>query len=376
MHSYWEHQTWLNPEATIVIGSGIVGLVAALRLRQLQPSTPVLVLEQGVLPDGASTKNAGFACFGSLSEIASDLRQHDRSAVEQLIIDRYQGLMALRNLLGDEALHYESLGGYEIFGPEEQPQFEAAKSILESMNAFLEKELRLPEVYSDRSFQIASFGFSGVDSMLYNRAEGQIDSGKMMWHLIRKAQEAGVWILNGVQVKALTSRPSGWELHTSMHTFSTRKVLVATNGFARTLLPELDVQPARAQVLVTEPIPGLKFKGSFHLDEGYYYFRNVGNRILFGGGRNLDFEGERTTSHQTTEPIMQRLEHLLHTRICPNNSIQISHRWAGTMGLGLSKRPIVSQVQPGLVCAVRMGGMGVALGTHTGIKAAELLLNS
>jgi hypothetical protein len=39
----------------------------------------------------------------------------------------------------------------------------------------------------------------------------------------------------------------------------------------------------------------------FHLEKGYYYFRNINDRILLGGGRNLDFEGETTTSHDTTE---------------------------------------------------------------------------
>ena len=55
------------------------------------------------------------------------------------------------------------------------------------------------------------------------------------------------------------------------------------------------VKPARAQVLITKPIENLDIKGTFHLDKGYYYFRNIENRILFGGGRNLDFEGETTT---------------------------------------------------------------------------------
>ena len=28
----------------------------------------------------------------------------------------------------------------------------------------------------------------------------------------------------------------------------------------------------------------LKIKGSFHYEKGYYYFRNIDNRILLGGG--------------------------------------------------------------------------------------------
>jgi hypothetical protein len=37
------------------------------------------------------------------------------------------------------------------------------------------------------------------------------------------------------------------------------------------------VKPARAQVLITEPIDNLDVRGTFHLDCGYYYFRNIGS---------------------------------------------------------------------------------------------------
>jgi hypothetical protein len=53
----------------------------------------------------------------------------------------------------------------------------------------------------------------------------------------------------------------------------------------------------------TEPIDNLDVRGTFHLDCGYYYFRNIGDRILLGGGRNLDFETETTTEFAQTEII-------------------------------------------------------------------------
>ncbi len=70
--SYWEHKTWLSNIDYTIIGSGIVGLSCALQLRKNHPKSKVLVLEKGVPPQGASTKNAGFACFGNISEILAD----------------------------------------------------------------------------------------------------------------------------------------------------------------------------------------------------------------------------------------------------------------------------------------------------------------
>ena len=134
-----------------------------------------------------------------------------------------------------------------------------------------------------------------------------------------------------------------------------------------------DVAPARAQVLITKPIRNLKLKGTFHYDEGFYYFRNIDDRILLGGGRNLDLKGETTTKIDITPKIQNQLEYLLKTVIIPNQKFEIEHRWSGIMGVGSEKKPIIKHVSPNVVCAVRMGGMGVAIGSLVGKEAAELI---
>ena len=61
--SYWEKESFFSNYDAIVIGSGIVGLNAAIHLKKTAPSLKIVILEKGFLPTGASTKNAGFACF-------------------------------------------------------------------------------------------------------------------------------------------------------------------------------------------------------------------------------------------------------------------------------------------------------------------------
>ncbi|HTF04261.1 MAG TPA: FAD-dependent oxidoreductase, partial [Bacteroidia bacterium] len=125
--------------------------------------------------------------------------------------------------------------------------------------------------------------------------------------------------------------------------------------------------------LITHEIPGLKLRGTFHYDEGYYYFRNVGNRVLFGGGRNLDFSAEKTTEHALTSVVQEKLDELLSTMILPGVEFKVDMRWAGTMGVGKTKSPIVKKIDEHVFCAVRMGGMGIALGSLTGEEVAELV---
>ena len=108
------------------------------------------------------------------------------------------------------------------------------------------------------------------------------------------------------------------------------------------------------------------------MDEGYYYFRNIDNRILFGGGRNLDFKAEETTDLNQTDLIQNKLESLLKSTILPATNFEIDYRWSGIMGVGNQKKAIVKQVSNHVFCGVRLGGMGVAIGSLIGKELAEL----
>ncbi|MBL0127451.1 MAG: hypothetical protein IPP83_08300 [Flavobacteriales bacterium] len=114
--------------------------------------------------------------------------------------------------------------------------------------------------------------------------------------------------------------------------------------------------------------------GTFHLGEGFYYFREYQGAVLLGGGRNLDVAGETTTADGTTEQIQSALEELLRTVILPGREFKIARRWSGVMGFGAkSKAPIIERVSPRVTAAVRLGGMGVAIGIRVARKAAALL---
>ena len=367
--SYWEIKNWFSNVDYTIVGSGIVGLHTAIRLRERFPNAKILILEKGVLPQGASTKNAGFACFGSVSEIISDLKTHSEEEVIQLIHKRYSGLQLLRKNLGDEALDYKPFGGYELFLKEDEIFYNDCISKIPFINDIV-RPLFKSEVYSKT---LDRFDFNNTfDYLLFNEFEGQIDTGNMMQALLKKAIQNDILILNNQTVSAHQELNDGIEIATNDITFKTKKLLFTTNGFASELTKN-EVKPARAQVLITKPIENLHIKGTFHLDQGYYYFRNINNRILFGGGRNLDFEGETTTELETTEIIQNRLQDLLKNVILPNTPFEIEHRWSGIMGIGNSKKPIVQQVSNNVYCGVRMGGMGIAIGSLIGQELADLV---
>ena len=367
--SYWEHKSWFSNVDFTVIGSGIVGINCAISLKKKYPKSNILILEKGSLPQGASTKNAGFACFGSVSEILSDLEHHTEEEVVQLVQKRWNGIQRLRSLLGDEAIGFQLHGSHELF-PLGKPQF--YENCLESIPYL--NGLMGP-IFGQNPFVTNNnlFSFGNIqEKYITHRLEGQLDTGKMMRSLIQKCLSLGIPILNGVMVNDVVESNNGATIVTGDFEFSSKKVFVATNGFASKLLKSETVKPARAQVLVTEPIKSLEIKGTFHFDEGYYYFRNIDNRILFGGGRNLDFKTEETVEFGETQIIQNKLEALLHEMILPNHPVKVERRWSGIMGVGKQKSPIVKQVSDSIFCGVRLGGMGVALGSLVGKELADL----
>jgi glycine/D-amino acid oxidase-like deaminating enzyme len=367
--SYWELQSWFSNVDYTIVGSGIVGLHAALRLRERFPESKILVLEKGMLPQGASTKNAGFACFGSLSEIIDDLKIHTEEEIIALIQKRWQGLQLLRKRLGDSTIDFKPYGGYELFLSEDSNSYAECLSKLPFINEIL-KPLFKADVFAK---QVDRFGFKGIhEYLIFNPFEAQIDTGRMIQALLKEAVSQNILILNQQSVSGFSENTNGVTVSLGDFSFETKKLLFATNGFASELTQGA-VKPARAQVLITEPIPSLDIKGTFHLDKGYYYFRNINDRILLGGGRNLDFEGETTTEFGQTEIIQNRLEKLLKEVILPDTDFKIEHRWSGIMGLGSSKTPVVAQLSEHVYCGVRLGGMGVAIGSLIGNELAELV---
>ncbi|MDP5169996.1 MAG: FAD-binding oxidoreductase [Bacteroidia bacterium] len=370
--SFWEKKHWLAHQDVVIIGSGLTGIQAAIHAKTLHPAWSVTVLERGMLPSGASTKNAGFACYGSPTEIAEDLANIGPDRTFALIERRYRGFRLLREQLGEAALGYQPCGGFELFRSQDKALSASAEAIIETANAAFRDFAGI-----DRAFEIMTqdFGFGDIQSGIACTAEGQLDPGAMMRKLLAQAAKLGVELRTGWQVNHYTATGKGVELEVAgMGAITASRLIIATNGFARQLLPELALRPVRNQVLITAPIPALSWKGVFHYDRGYVYFRNVGQRILIGGFRNLGGEAEETDQFGLTDSIQDRLESFLKEVILPDTPCEITDRWSGILGVGESREPILEEVAPNVVVAVRLGGMGVALGTLLGREAADLLI--
>jgi glycine/D-amino acid oxidase-like deaminating enzyme len=373
MHpSFWEQDAMLGAD-WIVVGGGIIGLQTALDLRERRPNDSIIVLERGVLPAGASSRNAGFACFGSLTEILADLDALGDDTVLSMVERRWRGLERLRQRLGDTAIGYEAFGGFDLL-------FDAHLSALQRIDEINDKlrPLFRRAVFSADKAALDASGFgSRVKALVKNPLEGQVHSGMLMRALARLAAARGIEIHTGARVTALEQ--GGDEIHLRLAddrnaVFRAARVAVCTNGITGELLAGSDIVPARGQIIVTEPIPNLPWRGTYHLEQGFYYFRNVGTRVLLGGGRNLAFEAEASSDMVLTETIQSALEQLLGETILPGREACIEHRWSGVMGFAADKQPIVRMLSDRVALGFGCNGMGVALGAEIAAQTVDLLL--
>jgi gamma-glutamylputrescine oxidase len=357
--SFWEREEWLKSPDLLVVGGGIVGASAALFYKQKNPAHDVIIADKGFAPEGASTRNAGFACIGSVSEHLSDMEIAGEKTVFARIERRWRGLQKLKQVMGEEAIGYKAVGGHEIFTDPEL--FETCREKIGWLNRMLEERIGEADVYTATEFE----GYPAI----FNRLEGALNSGLLMKSLHNKLAEAGVRVLWNSRVESVG--PNRVDFSEGV-TLTPGKVVCAVNGFSSELL-DVPVKPARGFILVTKPVDGLPWRGTFHYDRGYIYFRNVGDRLLLGGARNLAADEETTARFGVNPAIREHLYRFADQTLKLPSGWEADIEWSGIMGMTENKEPIVKEVEKGLFVAAGLSGMGIAIGMEVAANLVELM---
>jgi glycine/D-amino acid oxidase-like deaminating enzyme len=366
--SFWEREQYLVGNTFVIVGAGLVGMSTALSLHKRFPNEKILLLERGYLPTGASTKNAGFACFGSPTELQDDFKHIDEEKVWQTIALRLKGLEQLKKRVGKAPMHYRNCGSWDLIGAQEP---DINSDFIAYLNAEFKMRFGLEEVYrKDPDFK-AKFGFQGYQAAYFNAFEGAIDTAQMIAQLYQQCVAAGIHFLFATEVKKWETSEDKVCIETAHGELFAQHLFLCTNGFAQAYFQD-ELRPARAQVLVTKALAH-QVSGTFHSDRGYYYFRDIGGRILLGGGRQLDFETETTTAFEKNERIRQALLRKLQEEILPGQAFEIDYEWSGIMCVGAEKKPIIRSLNKNVHAGVRMGGMGVAIGSAVGEALSKLV---
>lgn len=372
--SHWERHRGLGSYDVVIIGTGMVGLWTAYLYLLRKPGKKVLLLDK--LPSGqagASTRNAGFACFGSPTELLDDLRHEKEEDVIQRLRWRYEGLISWRGHFEADQLDWCPENGHEVFTNGEKDSYHSVLASLEHLNA-LAKAANIP----GKVYQIGKAVGPQLPHSIQICHEAGLHPGKGHQALTSRVLELGGHLHRGIlvpQKSEWTRIDQTWKIPTSQGIVYTSQVVIAANAWSSELLPHLDVIPGRGQILLTSAISELPFQGTYHADAGYIYFRNVGKRLLLGGGRNVFRQAEESHQAMTTAEVQIYLEAYARDVLLPNIPFEVEERWAGIMAFSSdgSKMPYVHSEGEDCFVAARMGGMGVALSPVVGQQMAVML---
>ena len=326
-----------------VVGAGVTGMSAALRLAE--SGLRVRVHDQRAVAEGASGRNGGFALRGGAARYDVARETYGGDASRALWRWTEETLDTMEGLAGD-ALRRP--GSYRLAADEEER--DAIRAEFEALH--------------DDGFGAEWLDeFPRFHGAIHHFGDGTIQPARFVRRLAARAAAAGVDIREHDPVDDVDA-------------LDAERVLVATDGYGRALLPELAdaIWPARGQVVVSEPLDRVLYDRPHYARQGFDYWQQLPDRrLLLGGFRDVSIMDELTDAEEMTPTIQASLERFLGQ--LSDGEARISHRWAGIFALTQDMLPLVGPV-PGrdtAWIAAGYSGHGNVMGFGCGRLVADAM---
>ncbi len=366
-----------------VIGGGYTGFAAALRLATVH-GAQVALLEANTVGWGASGRNSGFALVsvGKLG-LEERIRRWGLEAARRSIRLGVEAVETVRTLVREEAIDCE-------------PQPDGW--LVVAHRAGMVEELRARvRAYRD------TLGYDGVDFLDAQALEagghlrGPAAHGAILFRtgfglhplklargLAAAAVRRGVRLFEGTPVLAWARGPDGHRLSTPGGTLRAKRVVMATNGYTPERLHPFfrgRLLPAASNIVVTPPLSDEQwaatgmFATRVYSDSRklvYYWRRLPDGRLLFGG---------RAGVRDTEASLLARrraLEEAIAVKWPQLRGVGSEVFWHGNVCLSCDLTPHVNTVEgdPTVAYAMAYLGSGVALATHGGGLAADMVMGA
>lgn len=375
--SIWERETYLQNFDFAIIGNGFTGMQLALQIRKKYYNAKIAIIDKGYISDGASMRNAGFACFGSVSEIIDDIAGQDESAVYDLVKMRFQGLQNIENDFGKKAIDYYTGNAQEVFLSSEIEQYETCLSNIDHVNKNMKAITGLSSTYKViNGTKTTENSKNFMPQVIVNELEGYLHTGKLYHEMQKQVIAADIFWICNFEVTSFDQINKKWCVKGKCEReIWAINVISCINASTPLIIKNHDLTPARGQIIVTEPLKEQTLNGIFHADKGYIYARPLGDRILIGGARNLDFKTENTHECAENRKITDALLNFVNQNLLNAEETKIAYKWSCIMAMSPTKGglPIIKEEKPNLWLCYRLGGMGVALSSVVSRKMAAML---
>ena len=301
----------------LVIGGGIAGTSLVHHLGKRRFSA--VLLERGHLASGASGRNAGFLLAGVADCYAEAVRIFGREKAREVwhITDENHDRM-LEAIERDDVGHRRLGSATLASGDEETVRLEESAQLLR-----------------DDGFEAHWDG-----TRLLNPRDGEVNPAAIVGALARRAKRGA--IREGVDITSIQSRGEEVSVRAGELECRAGVVILATNAYTPQLLPQVKIQPTRAQMLGSAPVFKAVSDMPTYSHFGYRYWRQLpSGEVLIGGWRDTAMEAELTYEAEPTDEIQEHLDGQL---AAMSANAEVTHRWAGIMGFTESGLPLVGPV--------------------------------
>ena len=188
--------------------------------------------------------------------------------------------------------------------------------------------------------------------------------------LAKGAEAAGGQIFERTEA---TNVESG-RLVTNRGTISANHIVLAGNGYMPDLMPEVSakVMPINSFIAATEPL-GDRAAQVLAKDIAVADDRFVVNYFRLSEDRRLLFGGRESYTLGFPTDILTALRARMEKLFPQIEGVGIDYHWGGTLGITMTRLPLISQVKPGVIAAAGFSGHGVAITGLTGKIVAEAI---
>lgn len=409
MPSYWHSyasdlathrstETLPTEADVVVIGSGYTGAAAAYHILEkddgiattTRPS--MVILEARDVCSGATARNGGHVKPDLYFNATLAEKTYGPRVAEELTRFEIQQVLDVKRLVEKEQIDCD---------------FELTRAI----DVFLDRRVADPTIASYRDMKARGYQFpddlhliadpkkaeqvSGVKGALaaFTFTAGSVWPYKMVSHLLRRCLGWGANLQANTPVESISTSPDDdgrWVLKTPRGEICAKKVVLATNAYLSTLLPEFGdkITPARGVACrIAVPDDG---KPAPHLNNSYsirygpqeydYLIARTDGSIVVGGAKqvvllndshwhgNIDDSQLIPGAEKYFDGYMQRMYHGWE-----DSGATVTDIWTGVMGYSSDLMPWVGEMpgKPGLfVCAGFTGhGMPRILGSSAAIAS-------
>ena len=349
-----------------IVGAGFTGLCAAIELSKQGFS--VVVLDAHRVGFGASGRNGGQVWSGfRQSQIWLENKLGDHVARAFWDMSEAAKDQVRRNVAGfaPEARYTPGL----IAGTYDEAETREWREEVE----FIERHYG----YSDATI----LDRTGIQSIvkteryiggIFDKGAGHIHPLRYAFGLAKAAEDAGAQILELTEATGIEDG-TPCRVVTPKGTITADHVILAGNGYMTDLVPEVaaQVMPINSFIGATEPLadPTAVLAKDVAVGDSKFvvnYFRlSEDGRLLFGGREaySLGFPQDIGTA--------------LHRRMCslfPQlQGARFTHVWGGTLGITMTRMPLVARVGRNVLNASGFSGQGVALSGFAGTVVAQAI---